>query len=181
MTAQVAFLRGINVGGHNRIGMQRLRELLSGAGYQDVRTHLQSGNAVFRVPGTSERTRADLEGRIARELGLDVPVLVRERDELADVLAADPLRQVVTDPAKSLVAFLSRRPDPEAVAALDPAEFAPDEFRVRGREIYLWCPNGVRRTKLTNAFLERRLGVSATVRNWSTVAKMAELADAVGE
>ena len=181
MTARVAFLRGINVGGHNRIGMQRLRELLGGMGCEDVRTHLQSGNAAFRAPGTSERTRADLEGRIAQELGLDVRVLVRERGELADVLAADPLRQVVTDPAKSLVSFLSRWPDPDAVAALDPAAFEPDEFRVRGREIYLWCPNGVRRTKLTNAFLERRLGVSATARNWSTVAKMAELADAVEE
>lgn len=181
MTAQVAFLRGVNVGGRNRIVMQRLRELLTGAGCQDVRTHLQSGNAAFRAPHPSERTRAHLEERIAQELGLDVRVLVRERGELADVVAADPLREVVTDPAKSLVSFLSRRPDPEAVAALDPAEFAPDEFRVRGREIYLWCPNGVRRTKLTNAFLERRLAVSATARNWTTVVKVAELADAVGE
>ena len=181
MAAQVVFLRGINVGGHNRIGMQRLRELLNSLGCEDVRTHLQSGNAAFRATGTCERTRTHLEERIAQELGLDVRVLVRERDELADVVAADPLGDVATDPAKLLVADLSRRPDPEAVAALDPAAFAPDEFRVRGREIYLWCPNGVRRSKLTNAFLERRLGLSATARNWSTVAKMADLAAAVGE
>lgn len=75
MTARVAFLRGIDVGGHNRIGMQRLRELLTGMGCEDARTHLQSGNAAFRAPHPSERTRAHLEERIAQELGLDVRVL----------------------------------------------------------------------------------------------------------
>ena len=181
MAAQVAFLRGINVGGHNRIGMESLRELLRGLGCEGVRTHLQSGNAAFRTPDSPELTRARLEKRIARDLGLDVRVLVRERDELAHVVEANPLREVATDPARLLVAFLSRRPDPESVAELEPAAFEPDEFRVRGREIYLWCPNGVRRTKLTNAFLERRLDVSGTVRNWNTVAKMARWAESDGE
>jgi uncharacterized protein (DUF1697 family) len=179
MTKQVALLRGINVGGHNRIAMASLRELLRELGYEDVRTHLQSGNAVFATDGTRpERTGREIEGRIARDLGLEVRVVVRSRDELAEVVAANPLGEVASDPARMLVTFLSEAPARELLSGLDPADFEPDVFELRGREIYVWHPEGVRATRLSNAFWERRLRVTATARNWNTVTRLLELADA---
>jgi uncharacterized protein (DUF1697 family) len=178
-TGHVALLRAVNVGGHNRIAMADLRELLEGLGYGGVRTHLQSGNAVFTAPGVSsaERLAGEIEGALAEEVGLTVKVLVRTRSELARAIAANPLLDVAEDHARLLVTFLSHAPDPEALAALAPAEFEPDVFAVGEREIYAWYPEGSRATKLSNAFWERRLGVVASARNWKTVTRLLELMD----
>jgi uncharacterized protein (DUF1697 family) len=174
----VAFLRAINVGGHNRVAMADLRELLGGLGYDAVRTHLQSGNAVFAAPGarsSAERLTGEIEGALARELGVGVKVLVRTHAELERAIAANPLLEVAEDHARLLVTFLSRAPAREALDALAPAEFEPDVFAVGEREIYTYYPQGVRATKLSNAFWERRLGVVASARNWNTVTRLLEL------
>ncbi len=178
-TGHVALLRAVNVGGRNRIAMADLRELLEGLGYGGVRTHLQSGNAVFAAPGTpsSEHLAGEIEGALVEEVGLTVKVIVRTRSELARAIAANPLLGVAEDHARLLVTFLSHAPDPEALAALAPAEFEPDVFAVGEREIYAWYPEGVRATKLSNAFWERRLGVVASARNWKTVTRLLELMD----
>ena len=173
----VALLRAVNVGGRNRIAMARLRELLEGLGYGAVRTHLQSGNAVFTAPGTPpERVARQIEAALVRELGLAVKVLVRTRAELERVVADNPLLGLADDHARLLVAFLSAPPDPRAVSELAPAELEPDVFALGEREIYTWYPQGVRATKLSNAFWERRLGVVATGRNWNTVTRLLEMA-----
>jgi uncharacterized protein (DUF1697 family) len=178
MGRQVALLRGINLGSHNRVGMAQLQELIRDLGYDGVRTHLQSGNVVYTAESvTPQQAQQDIEAQLADRLGLKVPVLVRTRDELAAIIARDPLGAVAADPAKYLVAFLAATPDPELVRAVDPAEFEPDLFRIADREIYLWCPNGVQRSKLTNAFWDRRLRVTTTARNWNTVTKLLTLAD----
>lgn len=170
MARQIAFLRAVNVGSHNRIGMARLCELFRGLGCRDVQTYLQSGNVVFTSPGTRpEQTAQRIEERILLDLGLDVRVLVRTGDELASIVAGNPFGEIAFDPAKLLVTFLSATPDPGLIGELDPTHFEPDLFRVAGREIYLWCPNGVRDTKFTNAFVEKRLRVTGTARNWNTV------------
>jgi len=174
----VALLRAVNVGGRNRIAMARLRELLEGLGYGDVRTHLQSGNAVFTVAGTrgsEEGVAREIERALAEDLGLAARVLVRSRAELERVVAANPLLDVADDHARLLVTFLSDAPDREVVGELAPAEFEPDVFALGEREIYTWYPDGVRATKLSNAFWERRLGVVATGRNWNTVTRLLEL------
>jgi uncharacterized protein (DUF1697 family) len=175
----VAFLRAINVGARNRVAMADLRELMEGLGYGEVRTHLQSGNAVFTAPGAAspERLAGEIEGALAEQVGLAVKVLVRSRSELERAIAANPLLDVAEDHARLLVTFLSRTPDREAVSELAPAEFEPDVFAVGEREIYAWYPEGVRATKLSNAFWERRLGVVATGRNWNTVTRLLELLD----
>lgn len=175
----VALLRAVNVGGRNRIAMADLRELLEGLGYGEVRTHLQSGNAVFVVPATPspERLAGEIEGALLQRMGLEVRVLVRTRAELERAIAANPLLDVAEDHARLLVTFLSRPPDAEALAALAPADFEPDVFAVSEREIYTWYPQGVRATKLSNAFWERRLGVVASARNWNTVTRLLELMD----
>lgn len=175
----VALLRAVNVGGRNRIAMADLRELLEGLGYGEVRTHLQSGNAVFTAAAapSPEQLAREIEGALAAEIGLAAKVLVRTRPELARAIAANPLLDVAEDHARLLVTFLSHVPDPEALTALTPAEFEPDVFAFGEREIYTWYPQGVRATKLSNAFWERRLGVVASARNWNTVTRLLELMD----
>jgi uncharacterized protein (DUF1697 family) len=176
---KVALLRGVNVGGNNIVPMASLREMLCELGYEDVRTHLQSGNAVFNAPGTPpEKAAQAIEEQLARSLGLNVRVLVRTAAELVRVLDANPLPEAVSEPARLLVNFLSAAPDPERLGALDPADFEPDVFGVGEREIYVWCPEGVRATKLSYAFWEKRLGVVATARNWNTVTRLRELIEA---
>jgi uncharacterized protein (DUF1697 family) len=175
----LALLRAVNVGGNNRLAMADLRELLEGLGYGGVRTHLQSGNAVFTASegSSAERLAGEIETALVEEVGLTVKVLVRTRPELARAIAANPLLDVAEDHARLLVTFLSRTPDPEVLAALAPAEFEPEVFAVGEREIYAWYPEGVRATKLSNAFWERRLGVVASARNWRTVTRLLELMD----
>lgn len=173
----MALLRGINVGRNQRIAMSRLRELLAGLGYADVRTHLNSGNAVFRnTASPPEQAAGDIQAAIATHLGLTVPVLVRTADELAAVVAANPLADVALDPSRYLVAFLSAAPDPRQLAGIDPAEYAPEAFHVGNREIYLWFPDGVIAAKLGHTFWEKRLSLIATARNWNTVTKLLALA-----
>jgi uncharacterized protein (DUF1697 family) len=175
----VALLRAVNVGGRNRIAMAHLRELLEGLGYGEVRTHLQSGNAVFTAagitPAGAEGVAREIERALARELGLTASVLVRTREDLQRVVAANPLLGVAEDHARLLVTFLSGPPDPEVLDELTPAEFEPDVYAIGEREIYAWYPDGVRATRLSNAFWERRLGVVATGRNWNTVTRLLEL------
>ncbi|HWX43882.1 MAG TPA: DUF1697 domain-containing protein [Solirubrobacteraceae bacterium] len=172
----MALLRGVNVGGNNKVPMASLRELMHELGYEDVRTHLQSGNAVFSAPGTPpEQAAHEIEQQLARRLGLNVRVLVRTREELERVVAANPLAEAVSEPARLLVNFLSAAPDPQRLRELDPADFEPDVFGVGEREIYVWCPEGVRATKLSYAFWEKRLGVTVTARNWNTVTRLLDL------
>jgi uncharacterized protein (DUF1697 family) len=174
----VALLRAVNVGGRNRIAMEQLRGLLEGLGYGDVRTHLQSGNAVFTAAGSSpEQLGQEIEGALAEQVELAAKVLVRTRAELERAITANPLLDVADDHARLLVTFLSDAPDREVIAELAPAEFEPDVFAVGEREIYVWYPDGVRATRLSNAFWERRLGVVATGRNWNTVTRLLELVD----
>jgi uncharacterized protein (DUF1697 family) len=172
----VAFLRAVNVGGHNRVAMASLRELLEGLGYGQVRTHLQSGNAVFTATNTPpERLAREIEGGLVAELGLEARVLVRTQAELERVVAENPLLDIAADHARLLVVFLSGPLDREALGELAPADFEPDVFALGEREIYAWYPDGVRATKLSNAFWERRLGVAATGRNWNTVTRLLEM------
>lgn len=176
MTAntQVALLRGINVGRNRRVEMAGLRALLADLGHQGIRTHLNSGNAIFRADTPPDRTERDITAAIAERLGLNVPVLVRTAEELAAVVAADPLHGIATDPARYLVVFLPSEPEPGALADLDPGGFAPEAFRLAGREVYLWCPNGVHRAALPPALAAR--GLVGTARNWNTVTRLRDLA-----
>lgn len=167
---QIALLRGINVGGNKKVEMARLRALMEELGYRDVRTFLNSGNVVFSGPRRSEK---QLEAAIAKTFGFDVPVVLRLRDEIADIVQANPLRDVASDPAKYLVVFCAA----EASTNLDPADFAPEISHVRGREVYLWTPGGIRDSPLAKLLANKSLGAKSTARNWRTVEKLLALAD----
>ncbi len=172
----VALLRGVNVGGRNILAMSELAALFEEAGCEGVRTFIQSGNVLFAA---TEALARQLPGRIASRLeerhGLRVAVIPRTAAELGRVLARNPFLGAGANPKRLHVAFLSAAPGRAAVARLDPARSPPDAFAVEGREIYLSLANGAGRTRLTNDYLERTLGVSSTLRNWNTVQKLAAM------
>jgi uncharacterized protein (DUF1697 family) len=171
----VALLRGINVG-KKQLAMADLRTVFEAVGCEDVTTYVQSGNVVFRTTKTDAELLGAVERRLASDHGLDVRVLLRTPKQLASVLAGNPFLEDGRDPAKLHVTFLAEQPDRARIRGLDPSYGAPDQLEVVGREVYLHCPNSYGRTKLNNAFVERKLGVAATTRNWRTVTKLAELA-----
>lgn len=177
MTRQIILLRGINVGAHRRVGMAPLRDLLTGLGYGDVRTHLQSGNVVLTSDAAAADLERELERQIAANLGIDPQVFVRARDELADIVERNPLGSIADNPSRYLVSFLSGEPDPRVVGELAAVDVAPEQFVVSGRELYAWHPDGLQRSRLGKLLSEQRLGVSATARNWNTVSKLLALAD----
>ena len=177
MTTYVALLRGVNVGGHAKIGMAALRKLIADLGHTEVRTYVQSGNVVFR--SADERPtvlECAIEERIKQDLGVSTTVLLRSADEIARVAANNPFLEREDDAAKLHVAFLADEPDPDRAARFEPPPGQPEELALAGRELYLRYPNGSGRSKLNNAYIERRLGVAATNRNWNTVTKLRDLA-----
>jgi uncharacterized protein (DUF1697 family) len=172
----IALLRGINLGPSRRVAMADLRTWLAELGYTDVRTHLQSGNAVFGSPDTAAEVARQISKRLEERLGFAVDCVVRTPAQLRKVVEANPFDGVATDGARFQVAFLSGPLDPGRLADIDPAVYAPELFHAAQTEIYLWYPNGIHRSKLNGLLTDKRLGVSATARNWNTVGKLLEIA-----
>ncbi len=171
----VALLRGVNVAGRRRVTMAQLLAVCAEAGLVDASTYLQSGNVVFsHPPGTGETLGATLGTRLAVDVVPGVVVVVRSASELAGVVAGQPFGDA-RDPAHLHVTFLATSPEAARVAALGPVVRDGDGFALRGRDVYLHCPNGYGRTTFNNAFFERRLKVDATTRNWKTVTALAAL------
>lgn len=177
MKTYAALLRGINLGAHNKVPMADLRALFDDLGAEDVETYVQSGNVVFKSADGAEKLTRAIEQKIHRDLGLSVTVLVLTRPQLTKVLGGNPYAKGKEEPAKLHVTFLAEKPARAKVSKLDPERGKPDEFRLVGQQIYLYCPNGYGRTKLTNAYFEKQLGVAATTRNWKTVTKLGDLTD----
>jgi len=175
----VALFRAVNLGPRNKVSMADLRALFADLGAEDVTTYVQSGNVVFRsAAGDPEQLVGAIEERVKRDLGLDVRVLLRTRAQLAKLQSGNPFLRSGIEPSKLHVTFLAETPARAAVCSLDPQVGNPDEFRVVGREVYTHYPNGYGRTKLSNTYFEKQLGVVATTRSWNTVSKLAELAGA---
>jgi uncharacterized protein (DUF1697 family) len=177
MARQIVLLRGINLGARNRIAMPELRDMLTDAGFGDVRTYLQSGNVVLSSRTSPEKVRAKSERLIADRFGLDIDVVVRARDELAEVVKRNPLGDVATDPKRYQVSFLAAELDADVLSKLEAAAVAPERLVAAGRELYAWHPDGVGPSKLWSRLAGRGLGVTATARNWTTVTKLLALAD----
>lgn len=176
MTTHIALLRGINVGSHKRIAMAELRELLAELGYGGVRTLLQSGNVVMSAEAQPAELASELEREIAGRFSVQTPVVVRTREELAAVVALNPLRDVADDPKRYQVSFLSAEPAPEAVRAIAAVDVEPERLVHVGREIYAWHPDGIHTSPLAKLLTDKRLGVVATARNWNTTTKLLEMA-----
>jgi uncharacterized protein (DUF1697 family) len=177
VSVQIALLRGINLGSRNRISMPELRGCLEEAGFKEVRTYLQSGNVVLSGGGSSKTLARKSKDLIAECFGLDIEVIVRTRDELAEVVKLNPLGKVAKDPKRYQVSFLGAKPNAEVVKKLESLVVKPEGFVVIGKEAYAWHPEGVARSKLWNQLAGKGLGVPATARNWTTVTKLLEMAD----
>ncbi len=171
----LALLRGINVGGRNLLPMKALAELFEEAACADVSTYTQSGNVLF----TSRQAEAPLAGelslRIEARFGYRIPVVLRTPAELSLAVLRNPYLTPAADEKLLNVYFLKDLPAKDLVATLDPGRSLPDTFTVLGREIYLHLPNGMARSKLTNAYFDAKLQTVSTARNWNTVQKLLAL------
>jgi uncharacterized protein (DUF1697 family) len=173
----VVLLRGINLGSRNRISMPELREALEDAGFKDVRTHLQSGNVILTSTAKPESVATKCKKVISERFGLDIPVVVRSRAQLAAVVKRNPLEKVATDPKRYQVSFLSAKLSAKAVRELEAAAAESERVVAIGREVYAWHPKTIARSKLWTKLAGKGLGVTATARNWATVEALLELAD----
>ena len=174
----VALMRGINVGGKNKIAMQSLRELFVEAGCTDVRTYIQSGNVVFQADSDMlpELPRI-IAALVTERFGFRSPVVLRTAQQWRDIALNNPYLQAGVAEDRLHVLFLADVPSAEQGASLDPNRSTPDEYIVRGQEIYLHLPNGAADTKLTNAYFDSKLKTVSTGRNWRTVTKLLEMMD----
>ena len=174
----VALLRGVNVGGKNKLPMADLRDIFTAAGCAAVQTYIQSGNVVFEAAqDLAERVPEIVTRAIRRRFGYETAVVVRSSEELRQVVASSPF-DTSGDPRFLHVAFLEDTPGAEVVSRLDPQRSPPDTFAVRGRNVHLHYPNGVARSKLTNEYLAAQLQTVSTMRNWRTVLSLLEMVDA---
>jgi uncharacterized protein (DUF1697 family) len=173
----IVLLRGINLPRHKRISMPELRGALEAAGFGDVETYVQSGNVVLTSRAAPKTVARKVERAIEDAFGLDVDVVVRTRNELADVVARDPFGKTASDPKRFQVTFLAGRPQADVLAKLEAVAAGGERLVASGRELYTWHPNGVGRSKLAALLAGPRLGVTATARNWTTVTTLLALAD----
>jgi uncharacterized protein (DUF1697 family) len=187
MATHVALLRGINVGGKNRVAMADLREVVAELGHDDVSTYIQSGNVLFSPdPGDADTSAlaAALAAAITARLGVSSPVVVLTRDELAAAIAANPF-PAEPDPKRVHAVLLSGAPAAEAASKIDAAlerssaKGAHDELAIVGRTLYLHTPDGFGNSELAAAVLRivtsPRAGVTGTARNWATMLKLLDL------
>ncbi len=171
-----ALLRGINLLGHRRISMPALEALFTSSGAKNVRSYIQSGNIVFDAPATAlKKIATHVDREMNSQHGFGCHFTTRSAAELAKVVAGNPFADRVCDNKTLHVVFLADAPSQEKTDALDPDRSPGDEFRVIGREVYLYLPNGMARTKLSNQWLDSKLKTVSTVRNWNTVNTLAKM------
>jgi uncharacterized protein (DUF1697 family) len=177
MPVYVSLLRGINVGGNKLIKMDRLKALCERLGFESPKTLLNSGNVVF---ATDERIRkkltATLEDAIEQEIGFRPTVVIRSAAELQKVVERNPFPKMAkADPGHLVWMAFAAKPDTAAKARLAAVCSGPEEIEIAGEDAYITYPNGIGRSKLTNALLEKHFGVAGTARNWNTATKLLEL------
>lgn len=181
MTTIISMLRGVNVGGHNQIKMDALRALCESLGLRDAQTYVQSGNVVFRTEARDLALVAKrIENRIERDFGFRPDVIVRTASELRDAIARNPFASSSgIEPGKLLVIFLASKPEPGACDKVLKIKADPEELRIDGREVYIYFPDGMGRSKLPWANIHKMLNTPGTGRNWNTVRKLAEIAESL--
>lgn len=176
MTMYIALLRGINIGGHNKLPMSELAALMTGMGLRDVQTYIQSGNVVFR---SAAKDRAALAAKISAAIraqhGFEPLVWLLDAAELREAMANNPYPEAEAVPTSLHLLFLAKVPPHPKLEELDALRAGRERYTLAGKLFYLHAPDGVGRSKLA-ASAERLLGVATTGRNWNTVCKLAEMA-----
>jgi len=181
MVVYIGLLRAVNVGGRNMIKMEVLREICGALKFRGAQTYVQSGNVVF---ASDERDAAvvakKLQAAIEKKVGFRPEVMVRTAGEIREVVARNPFaKRRGLEPKKLLVTFLSGEPDAEGLKAARGMKTDPEEMRIEGREAFVYYPNGFGKSKLVWPKVERMLKVAGTARNWNSVVKLLEMAEAM--
>jgi len=179
MKIYISMIRGINVSGQKKIKMNELKLLYESLNYKNVVTYIQSGNVIFKHTDSDYSVLSkSIEDKILEAFGFHVIVFIRTVNDLKNIVKNNPfLKRREEDINKLHVTFLSHKPSQSLTDEIDILKYKPDEFYLNENEIYLFCPNGYGRTKLSNNFFERKLKVSATTRNWKTLNKLIEIAN----
>ena len=174
----ISLLRGINVSGQKKVNMKELKSLYEGLGFEGVVTYIQSGNVIFNAPSKNKaELREGIEKAIEKKYRFRVPVEIRTSRELSNVIKNCPFGSVnlEEDGTKVLVTFLSSRPGDARLQEVLNYVAEPEKLVLDGTEIFLYCPNGYGKSKLSNTFLEKKLAVGATTRNWKSVNALYQL------
>lgn len=178
MTTYISILRGINVSGQKKILMADLKALYEKIGFNNVQTYIQSGNVVFDYTGDKSilAIAEMIEHSIDKKYNFQVPVLVKQADDLISTIKNNPFtEEVAVDPSRVAVTFLENQPTAENLKKLEGVEYPPDRFIIDGENIYIHCPKSYGNSKLSNNFFEKKLKVRATTRNWKTINKLVEM------
>lgn len=175
MTSYALLLRGVNVGTKNSLPMAELRAMLTKLGCADVRTYVQSGNAVFETKLTEAALTKAIERALEAFMGRPIATTLRTREQMKAIVDGHPFAEVATKPAYLCVTFLSHAPTKAELAPLHARSWAPELFEVAGKEIYSWHPDGQGRSALAAALGKLPLRGAVTTRNWNTVQKLLEM------
>jgi uncharacterized protein (DUF1697 family) len=181
METIISILRGINVGGKNKIPMAELKMLYEDAGFKNVTTYIQSGNVVFSAKAANSKDiPPKIQEMILKKYGFNVPVIVRTIAEMEKVVNGNPfLKNKDVEVEKLHVTFLSNSPIKEHLERIKVFQFKPDDYIITGKEVYVYCPGGYGNTKLSNTFFENKLKVTATTRNWRTVNELVRMGNTI--
>jgi len=177
MKTKIAILRGINVGGKRKILMTDLKDLIGTLGYLNIQTYIQSGNLIFDTDDKLQNMgiEQELENAILKKFDFEVPVIVLSAEEIENAVANNPFYKADADINKLHLTFLNEVPDKEKQELVESFDYAPDSFKIIGRNAFIYCEDSYHKSKLTNDFFEKKLKVKATTRNWKTVLKLWEL------
>jgi uncharacterized protein (DUF1697 family) len=180
MQIYISFLRGVNMTGHNKIKMTELSALYSMLGFDDPETYIQSGNVVFRnmTDLSVNDVSSKIENAILEKFNYNVPVLIRTIEAMRKLISVNPfLTEKDFNPSKMAVILLYEEPLKAQIMKVINIDYPPDKFKIIGREIFIYCPNGFGRTKLYTNFFEKKMGVIGTARNWRTINTILEIAE----
>jgi len=174
----IALLRGINIGPHKRMKMEKLRTSCEALGFKNVKTYIQSGNIVCQAgKASSDAAARKMEAQIEKDFGFSADVIARTSDEMKQIVTGNPLlKEPGVDTSKLHAVFFSNTPPTEAIRKLEAIVKTPDKVRHKGKEIYFYFPNGVSGSSIWKHNLDRVLGMSGTMRNWNTVNRLHEMA-----
>jgi uncharacterized protein (DUF1697 family) len=178
MQTCIALLRGVNMTGHNKIIMTDLAALFIELGFKDAETFIQSGNVIFTDPENQpvKELTSKIEAAVLKKFRFNIHVMMRTADEFKNVIFANPFADEVNINAEKLaVIFLSDIPLEEQILRVSSIDYPPDKFKIIGKEIYIYCPNGFGRTKFYTNFFENKMKVTGTARNWKTINTINEI------
>lgn len=172
---KIAILRGINVGGKRKIRMIDLKSLCENLGWKDVETYIQSGNIIFNSDNQNSDLEETLESAIKEKYGFDVPVIVRNSEELQISIDNNPFFNQDAEINQLHLTLLKKKPTQEKSAEIQTQSYEPDKFKIVGKDVFILCVGKYHKSKLINNFFERKFNTGATTRNWKTILKLSEL------